>query len=667
MNRFLKQRLFFTILLLYSIVFGYAQDVNFFESDLFKLTEKNNNSHFLLDTTYEKNDTLDLNFLDTTISGLSVDMDVTATNDDYLVRLIMEDTKGKKYLVAECSPIITASKNLQIANYGEETVSLWNVRPKEMRIYIYGATVKVNTLNYSTTARFSDEAEWQKSYGQLREAQTVFKSDIINNRNKARQELWYAGVTSLGKMPFAERMRIIGGSESAFTDGVEYYIGGIFHVIDHHFNDNNNINDNGQFTSMPRVNCVEEFSWRDRHGKDWLTPVKDQGESGYCSAFTAISCLEAVANLYFNQKIDLDLSEQEAAVCNNDNTPWTGMSLSAPLLYIKNYGVCEETAYPFVNTEAESHICRSGEISPSENVRINNYQYISLNEQAIKKALIKYGPLASGFTKYDHTIPPDSMPSGHAMALYGYGVVHEGDNIFHLWNYNADDHGLVPAFTVEEGSPFIGRTVWKFKNSYVNGDTINPPYMFIVYDNLMHMPGCYALVTPVSSLLYDEDDIIWEDADGDGFYNWGISENKPSSCPSWIPEEKDGDDSDPYIGPIDEFGYTTDSNPEDNPIIYITTDTSSSSPASYSNNVIVQNNATWTISHEHHFHYGAWIQVKAGSELIIDSCALVSAKLILEPGSKLVISNGGTLITPVSAKFFAPIGATVDIISGTVM
>ena len=61
------------------------------------------------------------------------------------------------------------------------------------------------------------------------------------------------------------------------------------------------------------------------------------------------------------------------------------------------------------------------------------------------------------------------------------------------------------------------------------------------------------------------------------------------------------------------------------------------------------------------------IQVKAGSELIIDSCALVSAKLILEPGSKLVISNGGTLITLVSAKFFAPIGATVDIISGTVM
>ena len=661
MNRFLGQRSFFTILLLYSIVFGYAQDINYLDSDLFKLTEKGNNSHFSLGISYEKNDTLDLGVLDMTISGLSVDMDVTATNDDYLVRLILEDTNSNKFLVAEFSPIITASKKMKIVGYCEETVSLWNVRPKEMRIFVYGATVKINTLNYSTATRFSNKAEWQKSYEQLRKAQTIFKCDIINDRNKARHELWYAGVTSLSKMPFTERMRIIGGSESSVTDGVEYYIDGIFHVIDHHFFENN---DKMQFVSMPRENCVEEFSWRDRHGKDWLTPVKDQGESGYCSAFTAISCLEAVSNLFFNQKIDMDLSEQEAAVCNGSSNPWHGMPRSAPLLFIRNHGVCEEIAYPFVNYSVP---CESGNISPTENVRINNFQYVSLNEQAIKKALIKYGPLVSGFTRYDHTVPPDSMPPNHAMALFGYGVVHAGDTIFHLWNYNAGDHGLVPAFIVEEGSPFIGRTVWKFKNSYVNGDDTNPPYMFIVYDNLGHMPGCYALITPVSSLLYDEDDIIWEDADGDGFYNWGISENKPSSCPSWVPEDKDGDDSDPTVGPMDEFGYTIDVNPEDNPVIYITTNTTSSSPASYSNNVIVQNNATWTLNHDHHFHYGAWIKVKSGSMLVINACTLASANLILEPGSKLIITNGGTLVTPTTANFSAPLGATVDVINGTIM
>lgn len=102
-------------------------------------------------------------------------------------------------------------------------------------------------------------------------------------------------------------------------------------------------------------------------------------------------------------------------------------------------------------------------------------------------------------------------------------------------------------------------------------------------------------------------------------------------------------------------------------IILVFTNTSSSSSASYSNNVVVQNNATWTLGHDHHFHYGAWINVKSGSKLVINGCTLASARLILEPGSKLVISNGGLLVTPVTAKFTAPLGVTVDISNGTIM
>ena len=73
------------------------------------------------------------------------------------------------------------------------------------------------------------------------------------------------------------------------------------------------------------------------------------------------------------------------------------------------------------------------------------------------------------------------------------------------------------------------------------------------------------------------------------------------------------------------------------------------------------------LGHDHHFHYGAWINVKSGSKLVINGCTLASARLILEPGSKLVISNGGLLVTPVTAKFTAPLGVTVDISNGTIM
>lgn len=73
-----------------------------------------------------------------------------------------------------------------------------------------------------------------------------------------------------------------------------------------------------------------------------MTPVKDQGQSCYCSAFAAVSCVEALSNLYYNKKLDLDLSEQEAACCNEyvqSRDPYTGgMSIDAPLDYFRDHG-----------------------------------------------------------------------------------------------------------------------------------------------------------------------------------------------------------------------------------------------------------------------------------------------------------------------------------------
>lgn len=41
------------------------------------------------------------------------------------------------------------------------------------------------------------------------------------------------------------------------------------------------------------------------------------------------------------------------------------------------------------------------------------------------------------------------------------------------------------------------------------------------------------------------------DKDGDNYCNWGISENKPYTCPSNRKAEKDCDDSDSSLGPFD--------------------------------------------------------------------------------------------------------------------
>ena len=60
--------------------------------------------------------------------------------------------------------------------------------------------------------------------------------------------------------------------------------------------------------------------------------------------------------------------------------------------------------------------------------------------------------------------------------------------------------------------------------------------------------------TPVYSISLTDQNIVCEDADGDGYYFWGISETKPAHCPSWVPDTPDGDDSNINLGRIDPLG-----------------------------------------------------------------------------------------------------------------
>jgi len=64
----------------------------------------------------------------------------------------------------------------------------------------------------------------------------------------------------------------------------------------------------------------------------------------------------------------------------------------------------------------------------------------------------------------------------------------------------------------------------------------------------------HALLNPVASKNYNSSSIRCTDNDGDGYYFWGLVP-KPSQCPP-CPDQPDGDDSNPSVGLIDEFGNT---------------------------------------------------------------------------------------------------------------
>jgi len=470
----------------------------------------------------------------------------------------------------------------------------------------------------------------------------------INRYNVANRKLWRAAVTDVSLLDYGTKKRVVGIADGVSSLGIEYYSGGIFEMGSHA--DMARSKGAGRrLRDAASSPYVDHFDWRDRHGKNWITSVKHQGNSGYCAAFAAVAATEAMTNLYFNDTINLDLSEQEAAVCNGVSTPWTGMSLSDPLDYIRDFSVCDESTYPFVNMSGQT--CQSDYITPIENVTISGYSGVTIDIDSLKKALIDKGPLCMGMHWYDNW----GGYHGHGMLLVGYSVIHAGDTIEFLNN------NLTNPFIIEEGDSRIGSLCWIFKNSYGIQAGNNGYYYILIDDNYFHLrlDNFYSITLPIIRAGHTDAEIICEDRDGDGIYNWGLGP-KPATCPNQTQMKGDGDDSDPLLGEINTFGYCENLNPDERDTIFIATDSVTTDSSHVYNHIVVCNGATWTVSHNQTFHNGAKVFVREGAHLdMTNSAAMRNADVRMVSGTQMMMNdnsfykrkNGKAFNVPSGAKF----------------
>jgi hypothetical protein len=467
---------------------------------------------------------------------------------------------------------------------------------------------------------------------------------------------------------YEDRKRILGVDDGIITSGVEYYVDGIYEIES--LSDGNDYEIGKALMDRPTESYVNTFDWTDRHGKCWVTPNRDQGDSGYCCAFASVGAVETLTRLYYNRLINIDLSEQEAACCNGFPNPWYGMPNSYPLTYIRDYGVCDEVAYPFSNDSTEA-FCRSAEITPNELVTINNYVSVTRTENEMKNALINHGPLISSVNYWGYNADGTKYYRNHAMMISGYGKLQVGDTIYHYVN---EDGSINGAFTVTEDNPHVGRTYWIYKNSYgVTQDEARQGYMWFIHMNYSRSVGpTYYCTMPITSMNYTDNKIVCEDHDGDGYYFWGISDNMPSYCPSWIPAEKDGDDSNAskgilYLESPNVIGELETINPNGISTITINSNTTYTTRLSKRSHIVVASNKTLTVKDILNMFGRPTITVQSGGQLIVDGGVITNAYLNLASGAKLVLKNGGKIVMRTNTTFNAPVGALVDISHGEIL
>jgi len=454
------------------------------------------------------------------ISGLTICGDIELHSDSSLVRVILIDDQLNEYLIYEAYPLLTENVSFAIDQNGEETAILDNIIPMSITIETVDASIHLKEIETRGEDFFMAKTRNNKLQQQQSE-----KIKRINQYIERKGLKWIAGETAISGMTYQDKQKMFGGKVPNLQ-GFEYYRGGIF-VLPGVLEENTDAENTKAITQTKSESpYVKEFSWRNRHGQNWVTSVKYQGGCGSCWAFAVTGATELLVNLYYNQHLDLDLSEQDVLSCSGGGSCNGGSSYYS-LSYIMNTGIVNESCFPYATSDLP---CENKCTDPAETIRIGS-KSIHSSEDEKRREIIKGATAASvGFWN-------------HVMTLVGYKVLEEGDLI------NIHNNGFDGWIIIQENDILMGQTAWLFKNSWGTnwGDD---GYVYVVGGI-----SASSLHGPVYSVIYNDSDIRCTDQDGDGYYTWGTG-TKPAHCPD-CPDEPDGDDSDGCLGPMDEFGNIT--------------------------------------------------------------------------------------------------------------
>jgi hypothetical protein len=447
---------------------------------------------------------------DIKIFNLEFSGEITFENPGSVVRLILIDINKVEYLIYESYPLIAEKQNFIVNSESIETNILDGIIPVSIRTEILDASLNIYSIQYSLSPI-------DKSKTTSFEEKVNKRINKINENIKKQGLNWVAGITSVSNLKYSEKKLLFPGEKLPSLQGFEYYKEGVFNLWTKSIY---------KEEATKSTTLVTSFDWRYRHGANnrrssyydgdgvagWMTVVKDQGSCGSCGVFAVTGTLEGLVNLFYNRHYDLDLSEQNAVSCvTGECSP--GWLPADVIDYYTSVGVVPEDCFPYEgDSEIEcEEICNDPDDQITIEGRVNfpNSEYPQ-NPYALKKMLIRYGPLSSGISNLNH-----------AMALVGY-----------------------------ELDPSDSQTIWIFKNSW--GLNYGENGYMKIKTSIYNIAWTHALLVPINSLVYSESDIRCRDVDCDGFYNWGIG-NKPSHCPS-CPSQPDGNDFDYNLGPLDADG-----------------------------------------------------------------------------------------------------------------
>lgn len=137
--------------------------------------------------------------------------------------------------------------------------------------------------------------------------------------------------------------------------------------------------------------------WRDKDGKNWVTPIREQGGCGSCVAFGTVATIECQARIQHKKPSwDMDLSEADLFFCGAGRNCQKGWWPTYALDYAKNKGIPDEKCFPYQDHDMNCTPCSDRE---DRLIKIGKWQEL-INIDQRKERLDKNGPMIACMAVY---------------------------------------------------------------------------------------------------------------------------------------------------------------------------------------------------------------------------------------------------------------------------
>jgi C1A family cysteine protease len=266
------------------------------------------------------------------------------------------------------------------------------------------------------------------------------------------------------------------------------------------------------------------LDWRNKDGKNWVSPILNQGNCGSCVAFASIGVMETQLNISsILPNLNTRLSAQNLFACGGGSCSYGWFPQSAAS-YLMKKGVTDEACMPYISGATGEDVACSAHCADSEQrtVRIGNYSTPSLtvmDVDSVKRAL-QSGPVVTTLSVYADFITyaggvykhaSGDMLGGHAVSIVGYDDSTQSYIIRNSWGEDWGEQGFGHvAYSDVSG---VGRSTWSFDIPTATGavSVLNPrDYSYVSASFDFNGISSFSGTDSLSYSVYDKDNkAVW--------------------------------------------------------------------------------------------------------------------------------------------------------------